>query len=55
MEPLVKYRSTLVSCLTMTHYLGMAQCLEVSLTGAVSSQNVTEDRDGHLKPVGNRL
>ena len=55
MEPLVKYRSAYVSCLTLNRYPVKEQCLGVSLTGAVSSKSVTEDREGLLKPVGNRL
>ncbi len=30
------------------------QCQRVSLTGAVSSQTVTEEFEGHLGAVGNR-
>ena len=33
---------------------GKGQCLRVSLTGAVSSENVTEERYGTLSTVGNR-
>ena len=33
---------------------GGEQCLRVSLTGAVSSQRVTEEREGTLSTVGNR-
>ena len=32
---------------------GEGQCLRVSLTGAVSSQRVTEEREGTLSMVGN--
>ena len=32
---------------------GEGQCLRVSLTGAVSSQIVTEEREGTLSMVGN--
>ena len=39
--------------LTLTHYLGRGQCLVGSLTGAVSSQRVTEEREGTLSMVGN--
>ncbi len=31
------------------------QCLRVSLTGAVSSQRVTEEREARLNTVGNRV
>ena len=34
--------------------LGRRQCLAVSLTGAVSSKKVTEERKGKLIPDGNR-
>ena len=40
--------------LTLTHYLGRGQCLVGSLTGAVSSQRVTEEREGWLSTVGHR-
>ena len=33
---------------------GGGQCLRVSLTGAVSSKRVTEEREGTLSTVGNR-
>ena len=33
---------------------GGGQCLRVSLTGAVSSQRVTEEREARLSTVGNR-
>ena len=33
---------------------GEGQCLRVSLTGAVSSQRVTEEHKGTLSTVGNR-
>ena len=39
--------------LTLTRYPGRGQCLVGSLTGAVSSQRVTEERDGTLGMVGN--
>ena len=32
---------------------GIGQCLRVSLTGAVSSQKVTEEREGTLSMVSN--
>lgn len=34
--------------------IGEKQCLAVSLTGAVSSKKVTEERKGQLIPDGNR-
>ena len=53
-EPLVKYHSILVRCLTLSRYPARGQCLRVSFTGAVSSQRVTEDYEGFLSPFGNR-
>ena len=50
----MKYHSLFIRYLTRSHKLAREQCLGVSLTGAVSSQKVTEDREGHLRPVGNR-
>ena len=40
--------------LTLSHYLGRGQWQPVSLTGAVSSQRVTEECYGSLSTVGNR-
>ena len=40
--------------LTETRYPGPGQCVVGSLTGAVSSQRVTEEREGTLSAVGNR-
>ena len=40
--------------LTETRYPGPGQCVVGSLTGAVSSQRVTEEREGTLSTVGNR-
>ena len=40
--------------LTLTHYLGRGQCLVGSLTGAVSSQSVTEEHEGWLILVGHQ-
>ena len=34
---------------------GSGQCMVGSLTGAVSSQRVTEEREGTLSTVGNRM
>ena len=52
-EPNLKYHPGMFEVLTLTHYLGRGQCLVGSLTGAVSSQRVTEERDGTLSMVGN--
>ena len=40
--------------LTQARHPGRGQCVVGSLTGAVSSQRVTEERDGALSAVGNR-
>ena len=52
-EPSLKYHPGIFEVLTLTHYLGREQCLVGSLTGAVSSQRVTEEREGTLSMVGN--
>ena len=40
--------------LTLTRYPGRGQCVVGSLTGAVSSQTVTEEHEGTLILVGNQ-
>ena len=40
--------------LTLAPYRGCGQCLVGSLTGAVSSQSVTEEHEGLLIMVGHR-
>ena len=40
--------------LTQTRHPGRGQCLVGSLTGAVSSQRVTEEHEGGLITVGHR-
>ena len=50
----MKYRFQLGGVLTASHYLAAGQCQGVSLTGAVSSQTVTEECEGLLSTVGNR-
>jgi hypothetical protein len=52
-EPPLKYHPGIFEVLTLTHYLGRGQCLVGSLTGAVSSQRVTEEHEGTLSMVGN--
>ena len=52
-EPSLKYHPGMFEVLTLTHYLGRGQCLVGSLTGAVSSQRVTEEHEGMLIMVGN--
>ena len=44
----------MLDVLTSPHYLGCGQCLVGSLTGAVSSQRVTEEHEGWLSTVGHR-
>ena len=50
----VKYRSHLGGILTASPYRAAGRCQGVSLTGAVSSQIVTEEFEGTLSAVGNR-
>ena len=44
----------MVVVLTEVRYPDPEQCVVGSLTGAVSSQKVTEEREGTLSAVGNR-
>ena len=53
-ESTLKYHPGNVEVLTQARYPGRGQCMVGSLTGAVSSQRVTEERDGTLSTVGNR-
>ena len=53
-EPTLKYHPGLFEVLTLAHYLGRGQCMVGSLTGAVSSQSVTEEFEGTLGTVGHR-
>ena len=43
-EPTLKYHPDMFGALTETRYPGPGQCVVGSLTGAVSSQRVTEER-----------
>ena len=54
MEPTLKYQPGPVGVLTSTRYPGYGPCVVGSLTGAVSSQRVTEEHEGALMTVGNR-
>jgi Family of unknown function (DUF6467) len=55
-ESSVKYHSVRNCGLTpIPMKLGGEQCMLGSLTGAVSSQIVTEERKGRLNTVGNRV
>ena len=53
-EPTLKYHPGLFEILTLARYPGRGQCMVGSLTGAVSSQSVTEEYEGTLGTVGNR-
>ena len=50
----MKHHFLLIRILTSVCKPDEGQCLRVSLTGAVSSQMVTEEREGTLSTVGNR-
>ena len=53
-EPTLKYHPGMFEVLTQARYPGREQCMVGSLTGAVSSQRVTEEREGTLSAVGHR-
>ena len=53
-EPTLKYHPGMFGALTETRYPGPGQCVVGSLTGAVSSQRVTEEHKGTLSAVGHR-
>ena len=53
-EPPLKYHPGMFGVLTQARYPGRGQCMVGSLTGAVSSQRVTEEHEGTLSAVGNR-
>ena len=50
----MKYHPGVFEVLTQTRNPGRGPCMVGSLTGAVSSQRVTEEFEGYLGPVGNR-
>ena len=54
LEPSLKYHPGMFDVLTLARYPGQGQCLVGSLTGAVSSQRVTEEHEGGLITVGHR-
>ena len=54
MEPTLKYHPLMFDVLTWTRNPGGGQCLVGSLTGAVSSQRVTEEHEGWLILVGHQ-
>ena len=53
-EPTLKYQPDLFAALTLARQPGRGPCMVGSLTGAVSSQRVTEEYEGTLTTVGNR-
>ena len=53
-ESTLRYHPCLFEALTEARYPGPGPCVVGSLTGAVSSQRVTEEREGTLSTVGNR-
>ena len=52
-EPSLKYHPGMFEVLTPVPYRDCGQCMVGSLTGAVSSQRVTEEHEGALIMVGN--
>ncbi len=52
-EPPLKYHPGMFEVLTQVRYPDRGPCVVGSLTGAVSSQRVTEEREGTLSMVGN--
>ena len=53
-EPTLKYHPGSFEVLTLARDPGRGQCMVGSLTGAVSSQSVTEEFEGTLGTVGHR-
>ena len=53
-EPTLKYHPGVFGVLTQARNPGREQCMVGSLTGAVSSQRVTEEHKGTLSAVGYR-
>ena len=54
MESSLKYHPGVFEVLTQTRNPGRGPCMVGSLTGAVSSQRVTEEHEGLLITVGHR-
>ena len=52
-EPSLKYHPGMLEVLTLVRHPDRGQCMVGSLTGAVSSQRVTEEHEGVLIMVGN--
>ena len=53
-ESSLKYQPDCFAVLTLARYPGREPCMVGSLTGAVSSQSVTEEFEGTLGTVGHR-
>ncbi|PTL88566.1 hypothetical protein C6W88_21140 [Halomonas litopenaei] len=53
-EPTLKYQPGIIGVLTQDRNPVRGPCVVGSLTGAVSSQRVTEEHEGTLSTVGNR-
>ena len=53
-EPTLKYHPDVLDVLTWARDPGRGPCMVGSLTGAVSSQSVTEELEGTLSAVGHR-
>ena len=53
-EATLKYHPDVLDVLTWARNPGRGPCMVGSLTGAVSSQRVTEEHEGTLSMVGNR-
>ena len=53
MEPTLKYQPGIIGVLTQVRDPDRGHCVVGSLTGAVSSQRVTEEHEGMLIMVGN--
>ena len=54
LEPTLKYHPDVIEALTQAREPGRGPCMVGSLTGAVSSQRVTEECEGTLGTVGHR-
>ena len=54
LEATLKYQPGCIAVLTWAPHRGRGPCMAGSLTGAVSSQSVTEELEGTLATVGHR-
>ena len=54
LEATLKYHPDVLDVLTWARNPGRGPCMVGSLTGAVSSQSVTEELEGTLSAVGHR-